>query len=83
MQTTRLSDNGNVIIPEMILTAYGWREGLEFIIIDIGDGILLKPLEPFKETKIEDVIGCTGYKGPKKSLKDMEDAIAKGAEESR
>jgi len=83
MQTTRLSDNGNVIIPEMIRTAYGWREGLEFIIIDIGGGILLKPLEPFKETKIEDVIGCTGYKGPKKSLKDMEDAIAKGAEESR
>ncbi|OQX19030.1 MAG: AbrB family transcriptional regulator, partial [Desulfobacteraceae bacterium IS3] len=48
-----------------------------------GNGILLKPLEHFQETTIEDVLGCTGYKGPKKSLRDMEDAIAKGAEESR
>jgi len=28
------------------------------------------------------VIGCVGYKGPKKSLKDMEAAIAKGAKEN-
>jgi len=83
--TTRLSDNGNVIIPEIIRNAYGWGEGLEFIVTDTGNGILLRPLEHFQETKIEveDVLGCTGYKGPKKSLKDMEDAIAKRAEESR
>lgn len=83
MQTTRLSDNGNIIIPEIICNTYGWREGLEFMIIDIGDGILLKPLEHFKEIKIDELIGCTGYKGTKKSLKDMEDAVAKGSEESR
>jgi hypothetical protein len=48
----------------------------------VGDGIKLKPMKPYKETKIEEVIGCVGYKGPKKSLKDMEAAIAKGAREN-
>lgn len=81
--TTLLSDNGHVIIPEIIRNAYGWGEGLEFIVTDTGNGILLRPLEHFQETKIEDVLGCTGYKGPKKSLRDMEDAIAKRAEKSR
>lgn len=83
MQTTRLSGNGEVGIPEFIRTVYGWGEGLEFMITDIGEGILLRPLRPFEETRIEDVLGCTGYKGPRKSLRDMEDAIAKGAGENR
>lgn len=80
--TTRLSDNGNVVIPEIIRNTYGRGEGLEFIITDTGNGILLRPPEPFRETKIEDVIGCTGYKVPVKSLRDMEDAIAKGSEKT-
>lgn len=82
MQTTCLSNNGNVNIPEFIRTAYGWGEGLEFVIIDVGKGILFRPLELSEETQIEDVLGCTGYKGPKISLRDMEDAIAKGTLEN-
>ena len=34
-------------------------------------------------TTVEDVLGCTGYKGPRKSLEDMEAAIAKGARGGR
>ena len=45
----------------------------------VGESIKLKPIKPYKETKIDEVIGCVGYEGPKKSLKDMEAAIAKGA----
>jgi hypothetical protein len=33
------------------------------------------------EPLIGDVLGCINYKGPKKSLKEMEAAIAKGARE--
>jgi hypothetical protein len=32
---------------------------------------------------LRDVLGCMGYKGPPKSLRDMEEAIAKGAQERR
>ena len=57
------------------------KAGLEFVIEDVADGIKLKPIKPYKETKIDEVIGCVGYEGPKKSLKDMEAAIVKGAQE--
>ena len=53
--------------------------GLEFVIEDTGDGIKLKPLTPYLETKAEELLGCVGYNGPKISLKEMEAAIAKGA----
>ncbi len=82
MEKTRLSNKGQVVIPKAVRTLHGWKAGLEFIVENAGDGITLRPINPYEETKIDDVIGCVGYEGPKKSLKDMEDAIAKGAKES-
>ncbi len=82
MEKTRLSNKGQVVIPKAVRVFHGWKPGLEFVVEDVGNGIILKPLKPYKETKIEDVLGCIGYEGPKKSLKDMEAAIAKGAKES-
>jgi AbrB family looped-hinge helix DNA binding protein len=81
METTRLSNKGQIVIPKKVRNAHGWEPGLEFVVEDEGDGIKLKPLTPFPETKVEDLVGCLGYKGSKKSLKEMEDAIAKGARE--
>jgi len=82
MEKTRLSNKGQVVIPKAIRALHGWNPGLEFVIENVVDGIKLKPIKPYKETKIEEVIGCVGYKGPRKSLKDMEAAIAKGAKEN-
>ena len=82
MEKTRLSKKGQVVIPKSIRMLYGWEPGNEFFIENTGDGIRLRPIKPCKETKIEDVIGCLGYKGPRKSLRDMESAIAKGAKEN-
>jgi len=82
MEKTRLSHKGQIVIPKAVRALHGWRAGLEFVIEDVGNGIKLKPMKPYEETKIEDVLGCVGYEGPKKSLKDMEAAIAKGAKEN-
>ena len=82
MEKTRLSHKGQIVIPKSVRALHGWRAGLEFVIEDVGNGIKLKPIKPYEETKIEDVLGCVGYEGPKKSLKDMEAAIAKGAKEN-
>ena len=82
MEKTRLSNKGQVVIPKAVRALHGWKAGLELVIEDVGDGIKLKPIKPYEETKIEDVLGCVGYEGPKKSLKDMEAAIAKGAKEN-
>jgi AbrB family looped-hinge helix DNA binding protein len=82
METTRLSEKGQVVIPKRVRSAHGWEPGLEFVLEDTGDGIKLKPLKPFRATTIEDVLGCVGYRGRRKSLEDMEKAIEKGARES-
>jgi hypothetical protein len=34
---------------------------------------------PYTETTLEQLIVCVGYKGPKKTLKQMEKAIVQGA----
>ena len=83
MDTTRLSERGQIVIPKRVRTAHGWEAGLEFIVEDAGDSITLKPIKPFKKTTIEEVRGCLHYKGLRKSLKDMEAAVAKGAKESK
>ena len=79
METTRLSNKGQIVIPKNVRAAHGWEPGLEFVVEDTGDGIKLKPKTPFLETRAEELLGCVDYKGPKKSLKEMEAAIAKGA----
>ena len=78
METTRLSNKGQIVIPEQVRTAHGWEPGLEFIVEDTGDGIKLKPMTPYLQTKVEELLGCTGYQGPKKSLKQIEAAINEG-----
>jgi len=79
METTRLSSKGQIIIPQAIRAAHEWLPGVEFAVIDTEDGILLAPIKPFKATSIQEVRGCVGYKGKKKSLLDMKKSIVKGA----
>ena len=69
---TRLSSKGQVVIPRQIRQSHGWKPGVCFSIIDEGDAIILKPSVSRKTTQLEDVIGCTGYRGPKKSLSEMD-----------
>ena len=81
METTRLSEKGQIVIPKRIRTDHNWEPGMEFSVEDLGDSIALKPIRSFRRTKLRDVLGCVQYKGPKKSLKEMDEAIAKGASE--
>ena len=83
METTRLSSKGQIIIPQMIREAHEWHSGLEFAVIDTDQGILLAPIKPFKTSSVQAVIGCTGYKGARKTLKDMQKGIEKGAKKQK
>jgi len=78
MDTTKLSSKGQVIIPKPLRTAHHWETGQELIVIDMGDGVLLKPKTPFPESSISDVASCLKYTGKTKTLKDMDAAIKKG-----
>lgn len=81
--TTRLSTKGQLIIPKEIRDRYGWEAGVELEIEDQGDHVVIRRAESLPETTLEELVGCAGYRGPRRSLADMEAAIAKGARESR
>lgn len=81
METTRLSSKGQVILPKSIRDARHWIPGTEFEVENRPEGVLLRPKKRFATTDIAAVVGCTGYRGPAKSLEAMEEAIAQRASE--
>ena len=78
---TILSSKGQVIIPKPIRSSHHWEAGQKLLIIDTGDGVLLKPQNPFQETTLDEVAGSLPYAGKAKSLEEMEEGIRKGAAE--
>ena len=77
MQITRLSSKEQVIIPKPLRTAHHWETGQELVVIDTGDGILLKPKMPFLESNLKDVAACLHYTGKAKTITEMDEAIKK------
>ena len=82
MISTRLSSNGQITIPRQIRQHQHWESKQELVIIEVKNGILLKPKSPFKPTRLEDVAKCLPYKGKAKTLADMDAAIAVGVLEN-
>jgi len=83
METTKLSSKGQLVLPRAIRAARRWKPGTELAVEDRPEGGLLRPLKPFAETRLDEVIGSAGYKGPRKTLKDMENAILREARRRR
>lgn len=76
MEKTTLSSKGQVILPKIVRQVQDWAPGTEFSVEDVDEGVVLRPLKPFKPTKIEDAFGCLSYEGPAKTLVEMEEAIS-------
>ncbi len=83
METTKLSSKGQVILPKSIRAEKKWKPGLQFAVEAAGEGVLLLPLKGFKPTTVAEVFGCAGYRGPRKTLKEMETAILKEAKREK
>jgi AbrB family looped-hinge helix DNA binding protein len=81
--TVRLSTKGQLVVPQEIRQRHGWAAGAELLFEDFGDRVILRQVDDLPETRLEDLIGCTGYKGPAKTLEEMEEGIAQGARRSR
>ena len=75
METTKLSSKGQVIIPKTIRESHHWKSGTEFVIENTPAGILLKPRKLFTPTRLAEGLGCAGYKGPAKTLREMVEGI--------
>ena len=79
METTRMSSKGQVIIPKSVRQRHQWDAGQELMVVDVGDGVLLKAKRPFPPTTMDEVAGFLKYDGPAKTIEEMELAIAAGA----
>lgn len=81
--SVRLSTKGQLVVPKEIRVRHGWTEGTELFLEDQDDTVVLRAPRLFPETTLEDLVGCAGYKGPARSLEEMEAGIAEGARERR
>jgi len=81
VELTRLSSDGQVPIPQSLRIFQNWQVGQELTAINFGDGILLKPKNPFTVTTLEQVGGCLKYQGSPKTLDEIEDGIRTGVME--
>jgi AbrB family looped-hinge helix DNA binding protein len=82
-QITKLSTKGQIAIPKAIRTARRWKAGMEFVIQETNDGVLIKPKkEPRREGKTatwDDLIGIANYKGPRRSIREMDEGVLEEA----
>ncbi len=74
--TTTVSTKGQVILPKAIREQRHWPAGTELMVEDTPEGVLLTAKPAFAPTRPKDVFGSLSYKGPTKSIADMEAAIA-------
>ncbi len=74
--TTTVSTKGQVILPKAIREQRHWSAGTELVVEDTPDGVLLKATPAFSPTLPKDVFGSLPYKGPAKSIAEMEAGVA-------
>ena len=69
--TTTISTKGQVILPKAIRQALRWEAGTRLAVLSTREGVLLRPLRSFKETRPEEVFGSLAFDGPPKSIEEM------------
>ncbi|MBN1997172.1 AbrB/MazE/SpoVT family DNA-binding domain-containing protein [candidate division KSB1 bacterium] len=83
MHVTKLSSKGQIVIPKSTRSRYNWKTGQEFNVIEMRDGILLKPSHLFEKTNLDQVAGILKFSGKAITLDEMEEAIKRGAQEQK
>ena len=73
--TTTISTKGQVILPKAIRRALRWEAGMRLVVENTLEGVLLKPMPVFVETRPEDVFGRLACNGAPKSLAEMEAGV--------
>ena len=73
--TTTVSTKGQVILPKAIRQRRNWAPGTRLVVEDTPNGVLLKAAPVFAPTRPEEVAGMLAYRGPPKTLEEMDAAI--------
>jgi len=83
VEVTKLSSKGQLVLPKWLRESRNWQPGTKFAIEEVMDGLLLRPLQPFPPTRLEQVAGCLPYRGKPKTVRQMRKAIEAGVKERR
>ena len=75
METVKLSSKGQFILPKSIRDRHHWDAGTEFLIIDRGTELVIKPSIIFPPTELESPDTPTVYGGKPLSLEEMDQAV--------
>ena len=75
METTTLSSRGQIVIPKTLRESRHWHTGTSFVVEEVPQGILLKPVSTFTPSRLQDVMGCTAYRGRALSQADVDAAL--------
>ena len=70
-----VSSKGQVILSKAIRQRRNWAAGTRLVVEDTAEGVLLKAVPVFAPTRPEDVAGMLAYRGPPKTLEEMDAAI--------
>ena len=74
MSRTVISPRGQVVLPKAIRDKRRWTAGTKLTVEERPDGVLLKPVEK-KKLSVSDLRGIVKYKGPSRSIEEMNDTI--------
>lgn len=78
MAQTVVSSRGQVVLPKELREKRHWKPGTKLTIEEHPEGVLLKRVEE-KKLAISDLRGMLKYKGPARSIEEMNAAIEKEA----
>jgi AbrB family looped-hinge helix DNA binding protein len=73
--TTIVSTKGQVILPSAIRQRREWVAGTRLLVEETAEGVLLKPLRAFAETRPKDVFASLPHHGRPKTLEDMDAGV--------
>lgn len=76
-----LSTKGQLVIPKEIRNKHNWKPGQKLLVVDRGDEVVLEAESMFEETTVDEVAGMLEYSGPRKTLQEMDKAVAKAMRE--
>ncbi len=73
--TTRISTKGQVILPKVVRTRRGWDAGMELVVEETSQGVVLRPAPRFSATTTDQVFGVLKAKGPARTIEEMDAGV--------
>jgi AbrB family looped-hinge helix DNA binding protein len=76
---TRISTQGQVVLPKALRDRRGWAAGAELIVEEPPEGVLLRGAPKKEPTRVEDVFGRLGPVDRVVSVEEMHEAVLEEA----